>query len=675
MCSTNPSDESASTKQEVLYLKSQSFLESLPYILGLLVLIITLVAFQMRFTWIDFVALLWAAELVFKLWRSYSKSVQFIFFSAKAVFLSYYFLGYSESWTVSRFLIWFFFLLWAIISTESRLYKTVYLILQLVVLKVSFGSRIFHQINNDQEFNQTITGGDRDSLIKLTVYTSFFLISSSAIDLKFSSKLFDSCKRVLLENEAIQCHQNETESYLEEKRLSTLAFFHEFKNLLNGLLGSLKMAINTPHGLELYEILKSANICGNMLKNFSQNLLDSDKLERNMLEISPVPVDVAGFISSFWLISSDLIRAKKLNGFLRISKDVPAILTIDTQRLFQILLNLTTNAAKFTDKGQIYYLVTWHTVNEGHSVSSLGLSQDNIEQLLDETDEYYQCQPTIQLPRSRTHNRLLTPYSYKLDFDNLVLGKSETLSTDYREGTQGYLKISVIDSGSGMCEDDKQKIFKKFTQVSENVQDRQGHGLGLWITHELVKLMGGEIKVATRKGSGSAFEITIKAEVTRLKSGMSESFTSFQTASPKFDFNHVASPLFKASEQKILVADDDNFNRYVVSNYIRKLGVEIITAKDGEDLVAKYRAYNGEILAVITDNHMPVKRGIEAAREIKQLVNQHRLQEVPVFLLTGDGEFTSNKLLESDGVTEVLQKPIDLEYLLKRVLSSRKVES
>lgn len=442
------------------------------------------------------------------------------------------------------------------------------------------------------------------------------------------------------------------ETGIEEKRMFILTFSHEFKNALNGLLGSLRMATQSATDKETREILQNADICSIALRNFTHNLLDAGKLEENKLEVALEATSIFQFLTSAWQVFSEMIRAKRLKGFMQVSKDIPEYLLLDTQKLFQVLLNLTSNSLKFTLEGSIYFIVEWKKMEDDEKVYS------SLKSSIEDGHDF------ANIPIVSTKKKLLSPHYLKLDFKNKSFCDSESLRiTTNIKDSQGVLCISVIDTGPGIASENVNRLFQRFSQISDRAVDRKrGTGLGLWITKQLTELMNGDINVRTSVGSGSVFQIKLKTKVVS-QSVIRHHLDSLE-AIQSFDYT-------QQSEKKILIADDDYFNIDIMVRYLKKLNKKVLIARDGKELVSQFKANYQDIQAVITDNYMPNIEGKEAALIIKKYTEANNLQKIPVYLLSGDDIHLSEQELSFLGISDVLAKPIDYDQVSKLLFMTR----
>ena len=141
--------------------------------------------------------------------------------------------------------------------------------------------------------------------------------------LKKVSSLKDNLSKV---NSQLNDQNHKLQSNLEMKDVFIYTFSHELKNALNGLLGNLYLAYDTAKDAGVLQFLTSAKVCGEVLKNFVHNILDSGKLENGNLEVARERKDVMSFMENLWAICGRIIQNKRLKGFLEIEKNVPRYL-------------------------------------------------------------------------------------------------------------------------------------------------------------------------------------------------------------------------------------------------------------------------------------------------------------------------------------------------------------
>ncbi len=215
------------------------------------------------------------------------------------------------------------------------------------------------------------------------------------------------------------------------------------------------------------------------------------------------------------------------------------------------------------------------------------------------------------------------------------------------------LEFYVRDSGVGIENDKIDRIFSPFQQAESNTTRKYGGtGLGLTITKQLIELMGGSIRVKSKKGEGSSFFFTLPYTVAPGTSlYKSETAASEGQEAP-------------AEIKTILVAEDESTNQKLLEHILTKKGYLIRIAVDGRDAVSIYKT-DPSIDLVLMDIGMPHLSGLEAAAVIRDIEKKNHRKRIPIvaitaFAMKGDRE----KCLDA-GFDDYLTKPLDQKLLLK----------
>ncbi|MDH3650981.1 MAG: PAS domain S-box protein, partial [Saprospiraceae bacterium] len=210
------------------------------------------------------------------------------------------------------------------------------------------------------------------------------------------------------------------------------------------------------------------------------------------------------------------------------------------------------------------------------------------------------------------------------------------------------IRVRVIDTGIGMEEDFVKAIFQKFQQEDVSVSRRfGGTGLGMAITQSLLHLMGGSIKVKSKKNEGTIISFDIE-----LKKG------SIHELSVK-DNLQINTDTLKG--RKILVVDDNDMNRLVASTILQNYHTEIIEAEDGKQAVDIVRTMKPEI--ILMDLQMPVLNGLEATLAIRESGNN-----IPIIAVTANAiKGESEKWFEA-GMNDYISKPYKEDELLEKLV-------
>lgn len=205
--------------------------------------------------------------------------------------------------------------------------------------------------------------------------------------------------------------------------------------------------------------------------------------------------------------------------------------------------------------------------------------------------------------------------------------------------------FEVSDTGIGMNQEEKEKVFSEFKQANNEISKKYGGtGLGLSISSRLTALLGGELQVESEKGKGSKFFFSLK-----LKKASKEEFDSAKDLKV---FNEL-----KLKKLNVLVVEDNSMNQEYISILLNKWQIPFDIADNGAIAVEKYKS--NEFDLVFMDISMPVMDGFEATTLIRQMDKK----QVPIIALTASNILSKKEMALESGMTEFLAKPFTPEEL------------
>lgn len=234
-----------------------------------------------------------------------------------------------------------------------------------------------------------------------------------------------------------------------------------------------------------------------------------------------------------------------------------------------------------------------------------------------------------------------------------------TVTLEVRYEQNGNIYFSVRDTGIGIKEENLDRLFDAFARLEE-VRNRsiEGTGLGLNITVSLLRLFGSELKVTSVYGVGSDFFFTLNQQVIN-PTPIGELDLSMRTGEAR---NYKAS--FIAPSARVLVVDDNEINRKVFINLLKKTQIRVDEAQGGLESLVKTAKNKYDI--VFMDHMMPEMDGIEALHILRES-KDNPCRNVPVVALTANAVSGAKEHYLGAGFDSFLSKPIDTDKLEKTI--------
>ena len=433
----------------------------------------------------------------------------------------------------------------------------------------------------------------------------------------------------------------------------------------------------------LLEVLKSSVeaaesilLCASHQRRIIDDVLTLSKLDSALLHISPAPFRPSTIVHEAMQMFHAEFESESNDIQVQTMFDEPStlgnqdIVYCDPSRLMQVLVNLLTNAIKFTRTEETRRII----VRSGAG----------------------SCIPPAEM---FGENFRWSPNKPRPDL---------TEDVEYGQGAPIYLYWAVSDTGQGLPKDSASEVFNKFQQASRRTHIKYGgSGLGLFISRELTEMQGGMIGVGSEVGKGSTFAFYVKAKrattpsLTLLPKNSSHkragSISTTPAQSPTRQTAPSASP--QAKKQKALsrpvtptrekvnfnclLVEDNLLNQKILAKQLRKAGCTVAVANHGQEavdyLLKLYEGYqqNDQIQpnpqplkldCVLMDWEMPVMDGLTATRNIRELEQQGKLQGHHMVLgVTANARLEQIALARQAGMDEVVPKPFTVPELLAKI--------
>lgn len=372
----------------------------------------------------------------------------------------------------------------------------------------------------------------------------------------------------------------------QSKSLYLANMSHEMRTPLNSVIGYSQLIdkIGYDDIEKVRDYVGRINTSSDLLLKKINDILDLAKIESNQFEIIKKPTQIKSAIKEVYELLVISAHKKGIEFNYYIDPQIPSFLMMDETRFKQIIINLCSNAIKFTEHGYV-----------------------------------------------------------KLEIE-LFGYLNDAIVLDYK----------VTDTGCGIPSDKLDRVFIPFIQVSNQMNKGAGTGLGLTITKDLIKLMGGDIKVNSKLGVGTIFSFTTIFETC-------EHYQEERQESELTD--EMIHDLLQT--KTIMVVEDNPINQVLITEIFKVLGdKEVLIANNGFE--AHEMAQSTQFDLIFMDIQMPECDGVEATKLIRGLPSY---QTTPIIALTANAFSEQVTEYLSLGMNDYLKKPLDINNL-KQILAN-----
>ncbi|KAI1847108.1 hypothetical protein JX265_012920 [Neoarthrinium moseri] len=396
---------------------------------------------------------------------------------------------------------------------------------------------------------------------------------------------------------------------------------------------------------EIQQCLDSLNTiisCSIHQKRVIDDVLTLSKMDSNLLAISPVRAEPAAIVSE--AVHMFELECNKDDIDLRFLED-PSLLVLgaqyvmmDPSRVLQILINLLTNAIKFT-----------------------------------------RDRPTRQIEVSL--GACMSPPSdgfHQIPFASVTTDSSGLLEKqEWGTGRELYIWIQCRDTGCGLSTEEQGNLFTRFQQATPRTHIRYGgSGLGLFISKKLAELQGGAIGVRSEPNVGSTFAFFVATRTaqptTPLAVDSIHELSLRRTSSAGLVYQD-------EPHYSVLIVEDNVVNQKVLSQQLRKVGCRVYVSNHGREALdfirtTEYWASEGRPAApirlsvILMDIEMPVMDGLACTRRIRNYQQTgHIVKHIPIMAVSANARSEQVAQAKDAGVDDAISKPFRIPELMPKI--------
>ena len=363
---------------------------------------------------------------------------------------------------------------------------------------------------------------------------------------------------------------------------------HELRTPLNSILGFAQIMEPSPNlTVENRENLRIIHRSGEYLLTLINQALDLSKIEAGRMMIDPKNFDLYRLLDDLQDMFQLRAKSQELQLLFEREAEVPQYVRTDDVKLRQVLINILSNAIKFTQSGAVVLRVR-------------KLENSGVVDLLDS--------PTVVFDTTTSIRDFSIISS---DYATIELREEAEDSTRFQVI---FLQFEIEDTGVGISAEELGNVFNAFVQTASGQKTQKGTGLGLTISRQFVRLMGGEIVVESQLELGTTFKFEIPVGA------------AYAADVPAGPINREVIGLEPNQPcYRILIVDDREDNRQLLVKMLSPLGFKLQQATNGREAIEIWENWQPHL--ILMDVRMPVMDGYEATQEIKARIQQREQEQ------------------------------------------------
>ncbi|KAL7621259.1 hypothetical protein AAE478_008576 [Parahypoxylon ruwenzoriense] len=404
--------------------------------------------------------------------------------------------------------------------------------------------------------------------------------------------------------------------------------------------------------------------CAQHQKRIVDDILTMSKLDSNLLSITPITVNPIHIAQEAYKMFEVEARRVDIDLTMVVDRSYTELniefLDLDPSRLKQVLINLLTNALKFTKNGPTRNV----SITMSASKSRPEDRASSVQFIPRATETWQGDKPSPPIPEE---NRV-------------------------------YLMFEVKDTGQGLTEEEKSSLFQRFVQANSKTHVKYGgSGLGLFISRRLTEMQNGAIGVASSPGQGSTFAFYIEAQIPGEEASQEARAAAeavghiLRTPNSAIGKGLRKGPFTMAKPSKkllgpqiegVLLVEDNLINQQITRRDLLNSGCVVEVANHGVEALEKLQhtnRANGQfpLSLILMDIEMPIQDGLTCTRKIRELERAGLFKgpRIPIIAVSANARMEQIVEAKAAGCDDVLVKPFRiLELIEKMVTVTRQLE-
>lgn len=391
--------------------------------------------------------------------------------------------------------------------------------------------------------------------------------------------------------EAMEFAQEQAERANRAKSIFLSNMSHDIRTPMNAIMGMTRIASeNIGEPERVMDCLgKIEQASGHLLKLINE-VLNMSKIESGRMELIEKPILIHSVVDNVLMLLQDNIEKKKMTLQVDMDRLPEESVYGDATRILEILLNLASNAVKYTP--------------EGGTIRFLAEKREEI-------------------------------------------------------GSDQIYRFVVQDNGIGMSKEFLEKLFEPFAREQKVADGKfEGTGLGMSITKAFVEMMGGDIRVDSKEGEGTTFEVLLRFK--KAEAAVVEELGKVWTMDECRG---------RFAQNRLLLAEDNELNREILKELIRETGISIEEAVNGKEAVRLVQNNPEDYFdLVFMDVQMPEMDGYEAVGRIRQYEKKLKRKHLPIIALTANVFAEDSERALRAGMDAHMGKPVEVPQLLATMM-------